>query len=262
MHKTYFEFLCKNFLPSHYCIPHFFENWVKVFSVLFFCTNEREEFCCYCQGICRRWTAIYFPLYYIAGEKAIFTTVFLTFFKPFTIRRKNRVLGGVFWKVCAPLPRFCYYAQNILRVFVQEFFCPLYYFIPHFFGKIQPFFQKRFRTSEAIKNLSIIQSRQNSKRYPPRKSLSLYAEKNGFCRGGFEEIYCICYCRKFLSCCYHQHYTDDNKIKHKTYRRFLSVRRRRYFNVVKRSISWLSRRDNNSWCSPSIASESMPLLLL
>lgn len=136
IHKIYFEFLCKNFLPSHYCIPHFFENWVKVFSVLFFCTNEWSWFCCYCQGICRRWSAIYFPLYYIAGEKAIFTTVFLTFFKPFTIWRKNRVLGGVFWKVCAPLPRFCYYAQNILRVFVQEFFCPLSYFIPPFFEKL------------------------------------------------------------------------------------------------------------------------------
>lgn len=96
IHKIYFEFLCKNFLPSHYCIPHFFENWVKVFSVLFFCTNEWSWFCCYCQGICRRWTAIYFPLYYIAGEKAIFTTVFLTFFKPFTIWRKNRVLGAFF----------------------------------------------------------------------------------------------------------------------------------------------------------------------
>ena len=72
--------------------------------------------------------------------------------------------------------------------FAHDVFYALYYSIPHFFGKIQPFFQKRFRTSEAIKNLSIIQSRQNSKRYPPRKSLSLYAEKNGFCRGGFEEI--------------------------------------------------------------------------
>ena len=70
-------------------------------------------------------SAVYFPLYYIAGEKAIFRTVLHIFFKPFTICRKNRVLGGVFWKVCAPLPHFCYYAQNILRVFVQEFFCPL-----------------------------------------------------------------------------------------------------------------------------------------
>ena len=48
------SFCARNLLPFHYYIPHFFENWAKVFSVLFFCTNEREDFCCYCQGVCRR----------------------------------------------------------------------------------------------------------------------------------------------------------------------------------------------------------------
>lgn len=86
-------------------------------------------------------SAVYFPLYYIAGENGFKFEYFNTFFKPFTICRKNRVLGGVFWKVCAPLPRFCYYAQNILRVFVQEFFCP-FTTIFHTFLRIESNFFK------------------------------------------------------------------------------------------------------------------------
>ena len=133
-------------------------------------------------------SAISFPFYYIAGEKAIFTTVLHIFFYFFSIRIKNRVLWGRFLKGLCTFTSLLLLCTKHTSSFCARILLPSLLLYSTLFRENTTIFQKSFRTGEAIKNLSIIQSRQNSKRYPPRKSLSLYAEESGFCRGGFEEI--------------------------------------------------------------------------
>ena len=89
-------------------------------------------------------TAVYFPLYYIAGEKAIFRTVLHIFFKPFTICRKNRVLGGRFLKGLCTFTSLLLLCTKHTSSFCARILLPSHYYIPHFFGKIQLLFSKKF----------------------------------------------------------------------------------------------------------------------
>lgn len=96
------------------------------------------------RGLSKELSAIYSSLHYIAGEKAIFTTVFLTFFKPFTIRRKNRVLWGRFLKGLCTFTSLLLLCTKHTSSFCARILLPSHYYIPHFFGKIQLLFSKKF----------------------------------------------------------------------------------------------------------------------
>ena len=99
LHKMSIVFLCKkSYVLSTTLFHTFLRIESKIFQFCSFAQMNRKNFVVIAKGIVEGVISDLFPLYYIAGENGFKFEYFNTFFKPFTICRKNRVLAAHFLK--------------------------------------------------------------------------------------------------------------------------------------------------------------------